>query len=1021
MKNDDVQLIHRILDGDDTAFTELVKKYQKSVHALAWRKIGDFHIAEEITQDTFLKAYQNLGALKKPQRFASWLYVIASRRCVAWLRKKRVRTQPLEDTSSLQVEKATYSQYVIEENERTAIEAQREVVKKLLARLPESERTIITLHYFSEMSSAEIGAFLGVSANTIRSRLRRAQQRLQKEETMIREALDHFQISPNLTDNIMQEVNRLKPAAPSVSKPLIPWVIGAASAALIVLLLGIGSQHLVRFQQPYSLEAQTETTVELIDAPVVLNVDAKTDVRRQLGSVNALGKSDNNGQKTDEVLLAAAQSDEEGVSVPKQQWIQSAPTGGSYVESLLETSEGVLYTLARGHIYKLQDDKTEWQHISDISTLIDDMLAGIPMAEWDNTLYIVPSNKLYASKDDGKTWNLVHEFPDEYDFPTELLLTEQAFYIIFDKGAFRSEDKGKTWKNINDEFPSEPNSIVTVQDTVFALAGKIYRWNSGSWQRLAEFPVPQAKSCFSITATKDKLYAFTINSAFDPNEAAEGERSWWIFRSTDLGNSWKDITPTHVWKSRVGWLINITLFAAGDTLLAIEQGMVRSTDGGDTWMPLQVQPVSPSVFSNSAAAVLNEHVFYISCSDRGLRRSTDEGKSWNIVNVFENRGGISHLIAVKETHSGQSMPSILYGSDGDMVKTTNGGKSWSIIPTDMPMTTWQKEDPPDITQIVKSNGVIYAKGSSSLSSAYGKGETRIYSVSTDGNMLVPIQDMPIFDPYIFGHLLSQRKPDLPDEAFVKQLQESASGATLFFKQLAQKQKSQQQDLRRLGLRGAFAVSGGTFYMEYNYKLFRWEPGETAWHDTGLEETKTDERTLGMAFRLVGVPREKYNEVLAARRQGFKIAVSGNTVYVGKRDRQLVLSYDKGNNWIDVTPILPFPVIAYKDIVFAGSTVYVATDAGVAASDDGKNWRTITDIEGTNLNMDKLTVDGSTLYGVTKRSAAYYGATNFYRLKSGTWEKIASEVPNRVTSFAVDGNTLYIGTQNSGMLHFTLEE
>jgi len=77
MKNIDVELIHRILDGDDAAFTVLVKKYQKPVHALVWRKIGDFHIAEEITQDTFLKAYQGLATLKKPQSFASWLYHVS--------------------------------------------------------------------------------------------------------------------------------------------------------------------------------------------------------------------------------------------------------------------------------------------------------------------------------------------------------------------------------------------------------------------------------------------------------------------------------------------------------------------------------------------------------------------------------------------------------------------------------------------------------------------------------------------------------------------------------------------------------------------------------------------------------------------------------------------------------------------------------------------------------------------------------------------------------------------------------
>ena len=78
MKNNDAKLIQRVLEGDDTAFSTLVQKYQKSIHALAWRKIGDFHIAEDITQDTLLKAYQELSTLNEPQRFASWLYVIAS-------------------------------------------------------------------------------------------------------------------------------------------------------------------------------------------------------------------------------------------------------------------------------------------------------------------------------------------------------------------------------------------------------------------------------------------------------------------------------------------------------------------------------------------------------------------------------------------------------------------------------------------------------------------------------------------------------------------------------------------------------------------------------------------------------------------------------------------------------------------------------------------------------------------------------------------------------------------------------
>ena len=285
MKNDDVELIRRTLAGDNNAFSELVEKYQKQVHALAWRKIGDFHTAEDITQDTFLKAYQRLHTLKKPHRFAGWLYVIATRRCLALFRQKRLQTQVIENIDTPVSNKDAYSQHIAEEQAKTIVKEQQEVVKKLLATLKESDRTVITLHYFGEMTCEEMSEFLGVSANTIKSRLRRARNRLKKEEPMIREAISNFQISPNLTENIMKEIARLKPGAPTGGKPLVPWAIAASSAVLIVLMLGVGSQYLARFQKPYSLDVQSEMTVELIDAPIVQNLEAKPNVLTQQGNV----------------------------------------------------------------------------------------------------------------------------------------------------------------------------------------------------------------------------------------------------------------------------------------------------------------------------------------------------------------------------------------------------------------------------------------------------------------------------------------------------------------------------------------------------------------------------------------------------------------------------------------------------------------------------------------------------------------------------------------------------------------
>ena len=260
MKNDDVELIQRVLAGDENAFSMLVRKYEKPVHALVWRKIGDFHIAEEITQDAFLQAYKELATLKKQHRFARWLSVIATRCCIAWLRKKRLSTQSLEDTSHAQLEQATYSGHVIQENERTEAEAQSEVVQKLLAKLREKERIVITLHYFGEMTHEEISEFLGTSVGTIKSRLRRAQQRLKREEPMVREALSGFQIAPNFTENVMREVSRTTPISPTGgSQSSVPWVIGVSAVAVVLLILGIGYYYSNPFGLPSGSEGDAVT------------------------------------------------------------------------------------------------------------------------------------------------------------------------------------------------------------------------------------------------------------------------------------------------------------------------------------------------------------------------------------------------------------------------------------------------------------------------------------------------------------------------------------------------------------------------------------------------------------------------------------------------------------------------------------------------------------------------------------------------------------------------------------------
>ncbi|MXV77067.1 sigma-70 family RNA polymerase sigma factor [Candidatus Poribacteria bacterium] len=1010
MKNNDIELIRLTLDGDDTAFAKLVEKYRSAVHALVWRKIGDFHIAEEITQDVFLHAYNQLGSIKKPQSFASWLYVSASRRCLAWHRKKRLPMKSFEDISEVQDEDTTYSQFVVNENQRVSEEAQRDVVKKLLAKLPESERTVLTLHYFSEMSSFEIGAFLGVSANTIRSRLRRALQRLRKEEPMIREALEHFQISPNITENIMREVSHLKPT-PSGSKPIIPWIVAASSAVLLLLMLGAGSQFLAYFQKPYSVDAQSEMMVELIDTSIVLNLDLQPSKQNQFGSANELVNSNNNGQQQENESFAAAHNDGVDDSAPEQQWIPATPIKGSSVSYLHATPDGELYAHNdEMNIFKLPADGSEWQYLCNVESLPTAWSPSFPIAKWNDTLYILPDNELFASKDDGKTWELIYRWEDRYGI-SNIYPTEQALYVVFVSGILRSEDNGKTWIEMIDGMNGNPISIIKFQNVLFAATDSgLFRLKGDLWERV-ELPDPSVGRILSIATAGKKLYvatAFSFEAIGGPTAVFQGKvRGWWIFRSTDVGNTWKDITPNNAWPQKAA-PPQITLLAAGETLIAMENGMVRSTDAGDTWLP----PSSMNKHYSSPALTQNDHVFYIG-GKGGLHRSTDDGVSWNMVNIPQAKkmSPIENLIVFGENSKQHIKPTIYarFPNDhgrfsGEIVETSNNGKSWQSIQMEIePMTERSRKTQPSISHIVKSDGVIYAKGGTLLD----VGGTKVYRISRVNSTLVPIQDIPPFDEGLLHlYYVHQIQKQFPKDFALEQkkkMKEMSFGAKQFFKQLTEldeKQpnasyaRMQKSHLFTRGLLGPFAVSNDTIYMEYNFKLYRWTIGETKWYDTGLEETTEID---------TGFPRID-----------LKLAVSGDTVYAGKRDGHLVVSFDRGNNWTNLTSALPFTVRSFKDIIVDGSTVYVATDAGIIHTDDGRSWHTIMDATGANLVMEHITVDNSVLYGITQQ-------TGIYRLENGNWQQVVSNTPENATSLAVSGDTIYIGTEYNEMFHYMLEE
>ena len=356
MEND-VQLIHRILSDDDEAFNILVQKYQKGVHALVWRKVNDFHYAEEITQDTFLRAYTKLSTLKNHNQFAGWLYVIANRLCINWMRKKKPALQSLEGTRADEVTRSSYSHYVLGERETEAAERRSEIVEKLLVRLPESERTVVTLYYLGEMTAKEIGKFLGVSVKTVHSRLHRARKRLQDtEELLVQEVLGGVQLPTHLIENVMRQVADLKPTPPPVGKPLLPWAAFGATAIVVMLLLGASNQYITQFQKPYSLEAQSEATIEIVDASVVLDIDSKPTVRNQAGRAVALGKSRGDGLLATETVLAS-NTQEDSPKFDDSRWARTNRPNGGNVFDIFVASGRTLYAATPTGIYSSKTRK----------------------------------------------------------------------------------------------------------------------------------------------------------------------------------------------------------------------------------------------------------------------------------------------------------------------------------------------------------------------------------------------------------------------------------------------------------------------------------------------------------------------------------------------------------------------------------------------------------------------------------------------------------------------------------------
>jgi RNA polymerase sigma-70 factor (ECF subfamily) len=185
----DNDIISLVLKGDHNAYGELVSRYQNYVFTLALRIVKNREDAEEVAQDSFIKAYKYLADFKGASKFSTWLYTIVNNTGISFLRKKKLTVHSLDNEKVFEAadnQDSGMRSNVVEQKSR------QNMVNTAIALLSPDDAQIISLFYKAEQSLEETASILGIEINAAKVRLHRARSRLKQkmEEHFAQEVRD---------------------------------------------------------------------------------------------------------------------------------------------------------------------------------------------------------------------------------------------------------------------------------------------------------------------------------------------------------------------------------------------------------------------------------------------------------------------------------------------------------------------------------------------------------------------------------------------------------------------------------------------------------------------------------------------------------------------------------------------------------------------------------------------------------------------------------------------------------------
>lgn len=186
-KEEDLALIKRAKQGDESAYRVLLKKYERSVFTICLRMVRNREEAEDLAQDAFVKVFSMLERYNPTYAFSSWLFKITSNLCIDSLRKRRIEGVSMDEP--VQSDSGEYvRQYESEEDDPETVAIKRERAGHLMEaidRLPTHYKLMVLLRHQEGLSYEEIASTVGVPLGTVKARIHRARQMLRKllEET----------------------------------------------------------------------------------------------------------------------------------------------------------------------------------------------------------------------------------------------------------------------------------------------------------------------------------------------------------------------------------------------------------------------------------------------------------------------------------------------------------------------------------------------------------------------------------------------------------------------------------------------------------------------------------------------------------------------------------------------------------------------------------------------------------------------------------------------------------------------